>query len=80
LARLSNACAALAARRVDSLEEVSFVCECDDVRCTERLLLQLQPYDTIRDGGLYIVFPGHDIGSARIASRGPDFDTYRRAY
>jgi hypothetical protein len=80
LARLSNACVARAARRVDSLDEISFVCECDDVRCSERLLLQLQPYDTMRDGGLCIVSPGHDIGTARIASRGPDFDTYRRAY
>jgi hypothetical protein len=78
LARLSNACAALAARRLDSLDEISLVCECDDVRCTERLLLQLPPYDAMRDGGLYIVFPGHEIGAGRLASRGADFDTFRR--
>jgi hypothetical protein len=49
-----------------------FLCECQDDQCTVRLDLTLEEYAAIsRDGGVFIVAPGHAAHSDRvIAVRG----------
>jgi hypothetical protein len=42
------------------LERVPYLCECDDVLCTEPIRLTAEEYERIRgDGDTFLVVPGH---------------------
>jgi hypothetical protein len=40
-------------------EIMSFLCECADDFCVDQVVLQLVRYEEIRDGGGYVIAPGH---------------------
>lgn len=40
-------------------ETMSFLCECADDFCIDQVVLQLLHYEKIRDGGGYVIAPGH---------------------
>ena len=41
--------------------ETSFVCECDDPECTERVEAPLEAYEEVRaDGTHFLLVPGHE--------------------
>ena len=42
------------------LERVPYLCECDDVRCHEPILLTAEEYERVRaDGATFLIAPGH---------------------
>src|SRR3954447_12800893 len=42
-------------------DDGSFVCECDNPQCTERVRATLAEYEAVRaDGALFLVAPGHE--------------------
>jgi hypothetical protein len=44
-------------------EETSFVCECGDPECTERVEAPLEAYEEVRaDGTHFLLVPGHEDG------------------
>jgi len=47
------------ARRFDA-GETTFICECDDPQCTERVDATLEEYEEVRaDGTRFLLAPGH---------------------
>ena len=38
---------------------LSFLCECSDDFCVDQVVMQLARYEQIRDGGGYVLAPGH---------------------
>lgn len=40
-------------------EILSFLCECSDDFCVDQVVMQLARYEQIRDGGGYVLAPGH---------------------
>jgi hypothetical protein len=47
--------------QVDGEEDVSFICECSDETCVERLPLKLSQYDEVRlIPARFFVVPGHE--------------------
>jgi len=51
---------AVSARRFGG-DDASFVCECDDPQCTERVRATLAEYEAVRaDGARFLVAPGHE--------------------
>ena len=63
------------AHRVEMLgaedaEATPFLCECDDLGCTQVLMLSLREYEQARDSGRrFVVSPGHVSESARALVR-----------
>jgi len=50
--------------------EVSFVCECSDDACAERLRLALGVYETVRSNPRrFFVVPGHEGGFEHVVER-----------
>jgi hypothetical protein len=48
------------AERFDA-DEASFVCECADPACTERVDVTLEEYERVRsDGATFLLVPGHE--------------------
>jgi hypothetical protein len=65
LFRSSNEGIREAARRA-GLERIPFLCECDDLDCTQLLRLTALEYERVRrDGRTFIVVPGHEQADAR---------------
>src|SRR5947208_16466802 len=51
---------ATSARRFGG-DDASFVCECDDPQCTDRVRVTLAEYEEVRaDGASFLVAPGHE--------------------
>jgi|SRR5579885_2235352 len=51
------------ARRFDA-GSTSFICECDNPHCTERVEATLEEYEEVRaDGARFLLAPGHGDGS-----------------
>ena len=51
---------AVSARRFGG-DDASFVCECDDPPCTDRVRATLAEYEAVRaDGARFLVAPGHE--------------------
>jgi hypothetical protein len=67
------------ARRVQVLgaedaEPTPFLCECDDLGCTQVLLVSLDGYEQARDSGRrFVVAPGHVSAHARVLARQSHF-------
>lgn len=40
-------------------EILSFLCECSDDFCVDQVVMQLSRFEKIRDGGGYVLAPGH---------------------
>jgi len=61
-------------RRFDS-DDASFVCECDDPQCTERVRATLAEYEVVRaDGARFLVAPGHENNEVEdVRGRGTGF-------
>ncbi|MGZ4291479.1 MAG: hypothetical protein ACXVQQ_02675 [Gaiellaceae bacterium] len=64
--RNARIAAAATAHRFEETAPVPFLCECSDERCTEILRMPLGLYRRARDGGDYLVAPGHQVEAARI--------------
>lgn len=48
------------AERFDA-DEATFICECADPGCTERLEVTLEEYERVRkDGATFLLVPGHE--------------------
>ena len=44
-------------------QDATFVCECDDPQCTERVRATLAEYEDVReDGARFLITPGHANG------------------
>ena len=43
-------------------EVLAFLCECSDDFCVEQVPMQLSRYVATRDGGGYVLAPGHAAG------------------
>jgi len=51
------------ARRFDA-GATEFICECDDLQCSERVEITLEEYERVRaDGTRFLLAPGHGDGS-----------------
>jgi hypothetical protein len=61
-------------RRFDS-DDASFVCECDNPQCTERVRATLAEYEVVRaDGARFLVAPGHENNEVEdVRGRGTGF-------
>ncbi|MFL6013168.1 MAG: hypothetical protein ACJ74P_02510, partial [Gaiellaceae bacterium] len=61
-------------RRFDS-DDASFVCECDDPQCTERVRATLAEYEAVRaDGARFLVASGHENNEVEeVRGRGTGF-------
>ena len=65
----------LEVRRVELLgaddpEPTPFLCECDDLGCTQVLTISLPEYEDARDAGRrFVVAPGHSGDEARVVAR-----------
>lgn len=65
LFRASNEGIREAARRA-GLERIPFLCECDDLDCTQLLQLTALEYERVRrDGRTFIIVQGHEQADAR---------------
>lgn len=66
--RARNQRIAEAARRhhFDPDAAVPFLCECSERRCEELLRMTIRQYQAARDGGDYLVAPGHQVEEAKI--------------
>jgi len=55
--------------------DASFVCECDDPQCTERVRATLAEYEAVRaDGARFLVAPGHENNDVEeVRGRGTGF-------
>lgn len=54
---------AAAAERLDA-DETSFVCECSDVTCTDRIEAPLDDYERIRENPThFLLAPGHEAAA-----------------
>ena len=56
-------------------EDASFVCECDDTQCTERVRATLDEYEAVReDGARFMIAPGHENDAVEeVLAGGPRF-------
>ena len=56
-------------------DDASFVCECDDPQCTERVRATLAEYEAVRAGGArFLVAPGHENNELEeVRGRGKGF-------
>ena len=65
---------ATSARRFGG-DDASFVCECDDPQCTDRVRVTLAEYEEVRaDGASFLVAPGHENSEVEeVRSGGPGF-------
>ena len=65
---------ATSARRFGG-EDASFVCECDDPECTERVRATLTEYELVRrDGARFLIVPGHEDSEVEeVRGVGPRF-------
>jgi hypothetical protein len=56
-------------------DDASFVCECDDPRCTERIRATLDEYEDVRsDGAQFLIVDGHeDPAVERVVEEKPRF-------
>jgi hypothetical protein len=51
-------------------EDASFVCECADPHCTERVRATLADYEQVRaDGARFILAPGHELAEVERVTR-----------
>ena len=71
------------ARRFDQtgVERLSFVCECADETCVERVQLTIQQYDDVRAiPARFFVVPGHEVTPLveRVVFRSDDFVIVRK--
>jgi hypothetical protein len=56
-------------------DDASFVCECDDPKCTERVRATLAEYEHVRrDGARFLIAPGHENSEVEeVRGGGPRF-------
>jgi len=56
-------------------DDASFVCECDDPTCTDRVRVTLDEYEGVRsDGARFLIVDGHeDPDVERVVERRPRF-------
>jgi hypothetical protein len=56
-------------------DDASFVCECDDPQCTDRVRASLAEYEAVRaDGARFLVAPGHENNEVEeVRRRGTGF-------
>jgi len=61
-------------------EDASFVCECSDPTCTERVHAQLDDYDEVRDDGAkFLLAKGHeDDGVEKVVERNVGYNVVRK--
>jgi hypothetical protein len=61
-------------------DEASFVCECADAACTERIEAPLDEYEDVRDhGAQFLLAKGHEqVEVERVVRRFPDFNVVRK--
>jgi hypothetical protein len=62
-------------------DQLSFICECADETCVERLLLTVQQYDDVRAiPARFVVVPGHEVTPLveRVVFRSDDFVIVRK--
>jgi hypothetical protein len=53
---------------LDAGGQTPFLCECDDPRCTQVILLTLRQYEHVRSNATwFLVAVGHDSGGGRMA-------------
>jgi hypothetical protein len=60
--------------------ELTIVCECADVDCTERITLSIAEYNAARDDGAqFLVAPGHETRDVEeIVTRNERFELVRK--
>ena len=70
------------AERADlfSSDQASFVCECSDATCTERIHAPLDDYEDVRDDGAqFLLLKGHEQAEyERVIRRFPGFNVVRK--
>jgi hypothetical protein len=70
------------AERADlfSSDKASFVCECSDATCTERVEAALDDYEDVRyDGAQFLLAKGHEqVEIERVVRRFPGFNVVRK--
>ena len=61
-------------------EEASFICECSDSTCTERVAVSLDDYEDVRDhGAQFVLAKGHEqVEVERVVRRFPGFNVVRK--
>ena len=61
-------------------DQASFVCECSDATCTERIHAPLDDYEDVRgDGAEFLLAKGHDeVEYERVVRRFPSFNVVRK--
>ena len=69
------------ARRFES-GETEFICECADVRCTDRVEVTLAEYERVRaDGATFLLAPGHrDASIERVIVQRPRFHVVEKIH
>ena len=62
-------------------DTLDILCECGSARCTKRITLQREDYETLRsDPHLFAVFPGHDEPTVeQVVSHHEGYDVVRKA-
>lgn len=61
-------------------DDASFVCECADADCTEKVQAPLDVYEDVRsDGTQFLLVPGHEDGRVeRIVAERPRYEIVRK--
>jgi hypothetical protein len=69
------------ARRFES-GVTEFICECADVRCTDRIEVTLEEYERVRaDGATFLLAPGHrDASLERVIAQRPRFHVVEKVH
>jgi len=79
LFRSVNERIAESAQRIES-ENASFVCECADADCTEKVQAPIEVYEDVRsDGTQFLLAPGHEDGRVeRVVEERPRYSIVRK--
>ena len=79
LFRSVNERIAESAQRIES-ENASFVCECADADCTEKVQAPIEVYEDVRsDGTQFLLAPGHEDGRVeRVVAERPRYEIVRK--
>jgi hypothetical protein len=65
---------ALASRGPDTAATATFICECSDADCTERLTLEVSVYEAVRGRPRrFLVRPGHEGPFEEVVDRGDGY-------